>query len=503
MKQEHDILIECRNLRKSFGPTRALVDVSLCVRRGEVIGLIGENGSGKSTLTSILAGVQPADSGELYYAGVPFKPANMLQAQERGVAMIVQEAATLPSVKVSENVFVGNLQRFTKFGIVNHKAMNEAAQHIMDKCGITGISAAQPTAELNFEDRKIVEIARAMYLNPDVLIIDETTTALAQRGRAIIYRLIERMKHENKAVIFISHDLDELKSVCNTVTVMRDGVLVRRLDGDEITVEDMRRLMVGREINQDYYRSDFNGSCEKQIVLEAAHVTSGDGYIQNLNLQLHKGEILGIGGLANSGMHEIGRILFGIDPVAYGKVTHTKSGEAITSTARAIAKRIGYVSKNRDTESIILEASLRDNIVLPSLGRISRFGYITTGSEKRLAEEQIQSLKIKCTGDRQFCSEFSGGNKQKVAYGKWLAAGSNIIIMDCPTRGIDIGVKVSMYHLMYQLKKQGKSIIMISEELPELIGMSDRILVMKDGKITKEFMRSRDVTDSVIIHHMI
>lgn len=501
--EEQDILVECRNLYKSFGPTRALINVSFSLKRGEVAGLIGENGSGKSTLTSIFAGVQPADSGQLFYAGVPFSPANMLQAQEKGVAMIVQEAATLPTVNVAENVFVGNLKKFARFGMVNHRKMNEEAHRIMKESGIEGIRADMPTAALNFEDRKIVEIARAMYLNPDVLIIDETTTALAQKGRAIIYKLIEKMKRENKGVIFISHDLEELKSICNTVTVLRDGVLIKRLDGNEITEENMRRLMVGREISQDYYRSDFDGSCGNEVVLEASHITSGDGYIKNLSLQVHKGEILGIGGLANSGMHELGRILFGIDPVAYGSVRYIENSSRITSPYIAIKNKIGYVSKNRDTESIILEASLQENIVLASLGHISRMGYISENAEKTLAEEQIASLRIKCTSRKQYCSEFSGGNKQKVAYAKWLAADSNIIIMDCPTRGIDIGVKVSMYHLMYELKKQGKSIIMISEELPELIGMSDRILVMKNGKIETEFQRSPEVTDSIIIQHMI
>ena len=503
MDESREILIECKNICKSFGPTKALVDVSFSLRRGEVCGLIGENGSGKSTLTSIFAGVQPADSGELYYAGELFKPSNMLEAQEKGVAMVVQEAATLPMVNVAENVFVGNLQRFTSFGLVRKRKMLEEANRILKETGIEDITADMPTLSLNFEDRKIIEIARAMYLNPDVLIVDETTTALAQKGRGIIYEIIRRMQEENKGVIFISHDLDELMQVCNTITILRDGVFVKRLDGEEITTDNMRRLMVGREMTDNYYRSDYDGSFGEEVVLDVQDVTSGDGYIHHTSLQLHKGEILGIGGLANSGMHEIGRIMFGIDPLAYGSVIHTKSGTRIRNPEAAIKNRIGYVSKNRDTESIILDASLRDNVVLASLGNLSKLGYISEKSEKEMSEEQIRSLKIKCTDYLQFCSEFSGGNKQKVAYAKWLAAGSDIIIMDCPTRGIDIGVKVSMYQLMYQLKKQGKSIVMISEELPELIGMSDRILVMKDGGITREFRRSPEITDSVIIHHMI
>lgn len=502
-ERSQDILVACKGLYKSFGPTRALINVDFSLKRGEVCGLIGENGSGKSTLTSIFAGVQPGDRGELFYRGEAFRPANMLQAQNHGVAMIVQEAATLPTVKVSENVFVGNLHSFTRLGMVETRKMNAAANRILDEIGVRDIRAEMPTAGLNFEDRKIVEIARAMYLKPDVLIVDETTTALAQKGRAIIYRLIERMKEENRGVIFISHDLDELKAVCNTVTVLRDGVFIQRLDGEEITVDNMRRLMVGREISQDYYRSDYDASCSDEVVLEARHITSANGYIRHMDMKLHRGEILGLGGLANSGMHEIGRLLFGIDPAAYGEVIHTKSNCRISAPAIAIKNRIGYVSKNRDAESIILEAGLQENVVLASLGHLHKFGYITERAEKQVAEQQIRELRIKCAGPKQFCSEFSGGNKQKVAFAKWLAADCDIIIMDCPTRGIDIGVKAAMYKLIYNLKKQGKAIIMISEELPELIGMSDRMLIMKDGEIVKEIMRSPKVTDSQLIRYMI
>lgn len=503
MTKKGNILVGCEHLSKSFGPTRALVDVSFSLHRGEVCGLIGENGSGKSTLTSIFAGVQPPDQGDLYYKEEVFAPTNMLQAQHHGVAMIVQEAATLPTVRVAENVFVGNLHSFTKWGIVDTKKMNEAANQILQEIGAVDIRADAPTAALNFEDRKIVEIARAMYLNPDVLIVDETTTALAQKGRTIIYKLIRKMQAENKGVIFISHDLDELREVCNTITVLRDGIFIKRLDGEDITIDNMRRLMVGREINQDYYRTDYGEDISAEVTFETQHITSANGYIKHVDIKLHRGEILGLGGLANSGMHEIGRMMFGIDPIAFGQVVHTDNQVSIKSPVKAIKNKIGYVSKNRDTESIILNAGLQDNVVLVSLGRLQKLLYISERAEKKLAEKQIQNLRIKCANRKQFCSEFSGGNKQKVAFAKWLAADCDVLIMDCPTRGIDIGVKASMYKLMYELKKQGKSIVMISEELSELIGMSDRMLIMKDGEIVKEVPRSPEVTDSQLIQYMI
>ncbi len=499
----NEVLLSCEKVCKNFGPTRALVDVDFELKRGEICGLIGENGSGKSTLTSIFAGVQPQVSGDLFFEGKPYKPANMLEAQKTGVAMIVQEAGTMPGVDVASNVFVGNLERFSKCGFLNIKAMHKAANEILEEIGAGDIKADMITGALNFEDRKIIEIARAMFLKPEVLIIDETTTALAQKGRTLLYKLINKMKEENKAVIFISHDLDELVEVCNTITVLRDGVKIGRLDGDQITVDNMRPMMVGRELTGNYYRADWDGSCQEQVALDVQRITSYNGYVRNFSVQLHRGEILGLGGLADCGMHEVGRMLFGVEPTVTGQVLHVESGKKVTDPITALSLKMGYVSKDRDTESINLNASIQDNIVLPALDKIKKGPFIWPGAEKKAAQEQVKTLSVKCVNEKQFCTELSGGNKQKVAFGKWLAADSDIIIMDCPTRGIDIGVKAAMYNLIYEFKQQGKAIVMISEELPELIGMSDRMLIMKDGKITKEIMRSPDVTDSQIIEYMI
>lgn len=500
---ENEVLLSCKDICKNFGPTRALVHVDFELKRGEVCGLIGENGSGKSTLTSIFAGVQPQVSGEMFFGGKAYKPANMLEAQKVGVAMVVQEAGTMPGVDVASNVFVGNLERFSKGGFLNIKAMHRAANEILEEIGAGDIKADMITGSLNFEDRKIIEIARAMFLKPEVLIIDETTTALAQKGRTLLYKLIRKMQEENKAVIFISHDLDELVEVCNTITVLRDGVKIGRLDGEEITVQNMRPMMVGRELSGNYYRADWDGSCREDVALDVQHITSYNGYVRNFSVKLHRGEILGLGGLADCGMHEVGRMLFGVDPTVTGQVLHVESGKAIQDPIEAISLKMGYISKDRDTESINLNASIQDNIVLPALDKLKKDGFIWPSVEKKSARKQVDALSVKCVNEKQFCTELSGGNKQKVAFGKWLAADSDIIIMDCPTRGIDIGVKAAMYNLIYEFKQQGKAIVMISEELPELIGMSDRMLIMKDGKVTKEIMRSPDVTDTQIIEYMI
>lgn len=500
---EKEVLLSCKGIHKEFGPTRALINVDFQIRRGEVCGLIGENGSGKSTLTSIFAGAQQPSRGEMFRNGEPYKPANMMQAQAKGVAMVVQEAGTLPTVDVATNVFVGNLERFKKNGFLNVGRMKEEANRILAEIGAPEIRADMPLGMLNFEDRKIVEIARAMYLQPDVLIIDETTTALATKGRNIIYETIKKMQAENKAVIFISHDLDELIQVCNTITVLRDGVMIDTLEGDQMTVENMRRLMVGRELKGDYFRSDFDGSYSDEVLLDVRHITSGDGYIENLSLQLHKGEILGLGGLANCGMHELGRMMFGIDKPVTGEIIVTKTGKPVGNPRTAVKQGIGYVSKDRDKESLMLQSSIQDNIVLPSLDNLQKHFYLSQKAIDRAAQEQVDSLRIKCVSSKQFTTELSGGNKQKVAFAKWMGTDCDILILDCPTRGIDIGVKADMYKLIYNMKKRGMGIVMISEELVELIGMSDRMVIMKDGHIATEVMRSPDVTDSQLIEYII
>jgi|AGTN01.1.fsa_nt_gi ABC-type sugar transport system, ATPase component len=499
---EDQLLLSAKKICKAFGPTRALIDVDMEIRRGEIRGLIGENGSGKSTLASIIAGAQLADSGSFELKGKPFAPKNMVDAQNHGVSMIIQEMGTIPGITVASNIFTGRLEEFSKYGFINLKAVNKRAADVLHGIGVDDIRPETLINKLNFEERKIVEIARAMVASPDLLIIDETTTALAQRGRGILYELISRLHAENKAVLFISHDLDELMTVCNKITVLRDGLVIDTLDKDRISVEKMRTLMVGRELTGSYFRGDYDGSYDDEVVLEARQITSG--ILENFDLELHKGEILGIGGLSDCGMHELGRVLFGIDKPITGSVTLRRANRTVRNPEVAIRNNMAYVSKERDREAIILGASIKENVVLPSLRQMSRtMGLITKRSENEMTKKQIETLSIKCRDGRQLCKELSGGNKQKVVFSKWLAKRSDILILDCPTRGIDVGVKAAMYHLMTELKAQGKSIVMISEELLELIGMSDRILVIKDGRIQAELRRSQDLSEKQIIQYII
>lgn len=497
-----EVLLSAKNVCKAFGPTRALIDVDVEIRAGEIRGLIGENGSGKSTFSSIIAGAQQADSGTFTLKGQNYQPKNMVDAQDHGISMIVQEMGTIGTISVASNIFAGRLESYSRFGMVNFKKVNQRAKELLEELGVTDIDVEKPAYTLNFEDRKIVEIARAMVADPDILIIDETTTALAQKGRRILYRLIKKMNAANKAVLFISHDLNELIEVCNTITVLRDGRIIDTLEREQMSIERMRTLMVGRELSGSYFREDFDGTCSDEVVLEAKQVTFG--VLENLDLRLHKGEILGIGGLSDCGMHELGKVLFGIEKPITGEVRLCAAGTRVTSPVTAVENRMAYVSKDRDREAIILNASIQDNLEIPSYRQLKgRFGYIAGKKEQQMAQEQIRTMQIKCRGGDQLCSQLSGGNKQKVVFAKWLAKQSDIFILDCPTRGIDVGVKAAMYHLMMELKKQGKSIVMISEELLELIGMSDRMVLMKDGAIQTVLMRSPDVSEQQVIQHII
>ena len=500
MKKE--AILQVNGIYKSFGVVKALKDVSISFLPGEIHGLIGENGSGKSTLSSIISGIYSCNQGEMILDGKVYKPTSIMDGEKHGICMIVQEMGTIGGITVAANVFAGKEELFSRLGIVNRKAMNRAAQEALDKIGASYIKAENKIDEESFENRKIVEIARAMFNDVKVLIIDETTTALSQKGRELIYQIMDRLKDENKVVIFISHDLDELTEHCNTVTVLRDGVYIKTLHGEEIQPDVMRQLMIGREVQDNYYRDDYDDYRGGEDVITVENVCT-EGGLKNVSFALKKGEILGIGGLTDSGMHDLGRTVFGLEKCEKGSVYLSSSSEKIQSPQKAIRHKIGYVSKNRDKESILNQSNIMDNICLPSYDKIKQGIYIAPKAEKNLAEQESNVLKIKMSSLKQLCGQLSGGNKQKVALAKWLGNDSDILILDCPTRGIDVGVKAAIYKLMDDYRKEGKSILMISEELPELIGMSDRILILKDGMISKEFDRSKDLTESEAIKYMI
>ena len=433
--------------------------------------VIGENGSGKSTLTSCLTGIYQKDSGKFILEGKEITATNQVEANHQGVAIIVQEIGTFSGLTVAENIFLGNEDKFTKHGIKNTAAMNKQAQEYLDSYGFNYIDATKVIDDYNFEDRKLVEIVKATYFNPKVLVVDEATTALGQKGREELFN------------------------------VLRDGVKIGSITKAEATPDKLKALMVGREIGDNYYRTDYGEEISKEIVLSAKNVTV-KGQIEDLNLELHKGEILGIGGLSECGMHEVGKALFGASYFRQGTVT-LGDGTPINSIPDAIKHSIAYASKDRDNESLVINDTIGNNICLPSLENLKTHGMLRGKSMKEFANKYAKQMSTKMTGVDQFVSALSGGNKQKVVLARWVGKDSDLIILDSPTRGIDVKVKADIYAMMNDMRKSGKSIIMISEEIMELLGMADRILIMKDGKINGEFLRSPELKDTDLIDNMI
>ena len=497
-----EILLRAENIDKHFGITHALDNVSFTFNKGEIHALIGENGSGKSTLTSCLTGIYQKDSGKFILEGKEITATNQVEANHQGVAIIVQEIGTLSGLTVAENIFLGNEDQFTKCGIKNTAAMNKKAQEYLDSYGFNYIDATKVIDDYNFEDRKLVEIVKSTYFNPKVLVVDETTTALGQKGREELFKVMHKVRDTGNCVIFISHDLEEVIEQSDNISVLRDGVKIGSITKEEATPDRLKALMVGREIGDSYYRTDYGEKVSDEVVLSAKNVTV-KGQIENLNLDLHKGEILGIGGLSECGMHEVGKALFGASYFRQGSVT-LGDGTPINSIPDAIKHSIAYASKDRDNESVVLNQSIGDNICLPSLDELANKAHILSDKKRReFADKYAKQMSVKMNDVNQFVSNLSGGNKQKVVLARWIGKDSDIVVLDSPTRGIDIKVKQDIYQLMNQMRKNGKSIIMISEELMELIGMSDRIIIMKDGKISGELERNQNLDENGLISMMV
>ncbi|MBQ6346908.1 MAG: sugar ABC transporter ATP-binding protein [Clostridia bacterium] len=498
---EKKTMLVAEHIDKRFGMTHAVNDVSINIAAGEVRALIGENGSGKSTFCQMLCGIYSIGGGTFTLDGQPLHIRNQVEANDAGIAIIVQEMGTLSGLTVAENIFLGHEDPFVHMGVKDTRAMNREAQRLLDEYGFGRIKAGAMIDRYNFEDRKLVEIVKATYFKPKILVIDETTTALSQNGRLELYKIMDQVRNDGRSVIFISHDLGEVLSRSDSITILRDGEYIDTVNAADVTEDDLKRLMVGREIGSAYYRADYGTPVSSEVVLSVKNV-SVPGEIQDISFDLHRGEILGFGGLSECGMHEVGKAVFGASWNREGSVT-LADGTAINDIPTAIRHSVAYTSKDRDNESIILNESIRNNVVLPSLDDLASHGILNGRKLTRFAQEHAANMQTKMQGVQQFVSDLSGGNKQKVVLARWIGKGSDILVLDSPTRGIDVKVKQAIYALMADMKQQGKSIIMISEEIPELLGMSDRIFVMKDGHINGEFMRDPALSEEDLIAKMV
>ena len=485
---ENRVLLVAKNIDKRFGLTHAVNDVSLTVNAGEIRALIGENGSGKSTFSQMLCGIYTIGGGTFTLDGEELHCRNQVEANNAGVAIIVQEMGTLSGLTVAENIFLGHEEPFMHMGIKDTRAMNREGQRLLDEYGFGRIKASDMIDLYNFEDRNLV-------------VIDETTTALSQNGRLELYKIMDAIRADGRSVIFISHDLGEVLTHADSISVLRDGEYIGTVKSKDMTEDDLKRLMVGREIGSAYYRTDYGEPISREVVLSVRDVNV-PGQIRNVTFDLHKGEILGFGGLSECGMHEVGKAIFAASWGRTGSVT-LADGTEINDIPTAIKHSIAYASKDRDNESIIVNESIRNNIVLPSIDDLANHGLLSGRKLTAFADKHAQGMQTKMLNVGQFVSDLSGGNKQKVVLARWIGKGSDILVLDSPTRGIDVKVKQAIYALMAELRKQGKSIIMISEEIPELLGMADRIIVMKDGAFSGEFMRDPSLSEEDLIAKMV
>ena len=464
---------------KRFGPTVALDGVSLEVAAGEVHALIGENGAGKSTLMKVLSGAHRADTGSLTLDGRPFEPSDPLHARNSGVAMIYQELNLSPDLSVEENILLG--REPAVLGWINRGERRRLAKRALEEIGQAQMSLDAPIHSLTIAQQQLVEIARALVGEPRVLIMDEPTSSLTQIDTENLFGVIERMSQRGVSVIYISHFLEECQRVASRYTVLRDGQSVGTGTMAEASLEQIIHLMVGREIDEIYPRTSRSAG---EPALELSDV-AGLAKPSCVNLTLRAGEIVGVFGLVGAGRTETLRAVFGLDRLAKGSVT-VFSREATHSTpAKRLANSVGLLSENRKEEGLLLNRSVADNLTLTRLGAVSQLGLVSDTAQAAASEKWMAKLDVKASGAAQPVGELSGGNQQKIALGRLLHHDARILLLDEPTRGIDVGSKAQIYRLMNELAGQGKALVFVSSYLPELLGVCDRIGVMCRGELSE------------------
>jgi rhamnose transport system ATP-binding protein len=476
-------VIELVGISKRFGAIQALKDVDLSLHAGEVHALVGENGAGKSTLVKILAGVHRPDSGLLKINGVAVELRNPAQAQAVGISVIHQEPTLFPDLDVAENVFMGHQPR-DRLGRVDRRRMYREVAQLLHSLGVE-LNLFTPIRGLSMADRQLVEIARALSLEARVLVMDEPTASLSPREVEELFAIVRQLRARRVAILFVSHRLEEVFQLADRVTVLRDGMRVITAPAAALTPEETIRHMVGRELAALFPKEE---AAIGPVVLEVRGLTRA-GVFRDVSFQLRRGEILGLAGLIGAGRTEVARVLFGIDRADSGEILLDGRAVTIRSPRDALRHGIAYVPEDRHQQGLILDFSIARNITLVILQQIARLGLINRRREQALASDYAARLDVRGASLRQAARALSGGNQQKVVLGKWLASNPRILILDEPTRGIDIGAKAEVHRIISDLAARGLAILLISSELPEVLAMSDRILVMHEGHVSGLFSR--------------
>ena len=494
---EKEIIFKMQNISKHFPGVQALSKVTFDLRKGEVHALVGENGAGKSTLIKILSGIYHPDSGQIIYKGNPIIINNPKHAIELGISTIYQELNLCQNLTVAENIFLGNEYTKTFLGYLQDNEIIKKSKKYLDLLG-EEINPKAIVSTLTVAQQQVVEIAKALAAESEIIIMDEPTASLTLLETRNLFQIIRKLKEQGRSIIYISHRLKEVFDISDRVTVLRDGKLTGSKFTKDLSYNEIVKMMVGRAIENKYVATKTrNLSKVSKKLLEVKDLTRKPVF-KNINFTLHAGEILGFSGLVGSGRTELARAIFGLDKYEKGKILIEGQEKKIVETKDAINNGIGLVPEDRKRGGVFLNFSIRENISISYLDRLSICGYILEKNEKKLVSKYIKQLDIKPGNSEVKVLNMSGGNQQKVAIAKWLATNPKILIMDEPTRGIDIGAKSEIYHLIRDLAKQGKGIIIISSELPEILSLSDRILVMNKGEIVGEFA-NKDATEEKIM----
>lgn len=492
-----DFILQVRNLSKSFSGVKALDHVQLDLRRGEVHALMGENGAGKSTFMKILVGLLSPDTGEIVFEGETLHHAHVRDLLKKGISMIHQEILLVPELTVAQNIFLGQEPSKRLLSWLKDDEINKQTTELLHQIG-ADISPKTKMKYLSVAQMQMVEIAKAIANKSKVIIMDEPTSAISEKEVEMLFKLIQDLKQKGVAIVYISHKMDEIYTIADTITVLRDGKYITTKPATELDRKNLIALMVGREIETLYPDAPTN---KGEIMLSVKNLTSR-GKFSAISFDVYQGEVVGLAGLMGAGRSEIARAIYGLDKYDSGEILIKGTPTKISSAKEAVKNGIGYVSEDRKGWGFIPALSVKHNLSLASIKNHTKNGWINTTTETQAAKNAVEELKIKAATLNQSVIYLSGGNQQKVVIGKVLATNPTIVILDEPTRGVDVGAKFEIYKLINQLKSKGIAIIMISSELPEIIGMSDRVVVLSKGKQTATFDKQQ-ATQENIMHYAV
>lgn len=486
-----ETILELKNIVKTYPGVRALDNISLSFQKGEVHALMGENGAGKSTLIKVISGAIEPNGGEIIFEGKKYNKMNPFLSQRLGIGVIYQEFNLVPELSIAENIFLG--QKLKKGFTIDRKKMNERAQEIMNDFGIS-VDVSKPVKSLTVAYQQLVEIAKTISNDVKLLIMDEPSAPLTNREIEAMFGIIEKLRNKGVAIIYVSHRMEEIFRISHKISVMRDGTCVGTKNTAETSNPQLIQMMVGRSLTEQF------PTVEKEIgetVLEVEHLFT-PGFLKDVNLTLHRGEILGLAGLVGAGRTETARAIFGADIKSRGNIKINGKPVNIKKPGDGIREGIALIPEDRKKHGVLMEMTIRDNISFIALPYISRGTVIDKRKDRENAETFIKRLRIKTPGMNQLVKNLSGGNQQKVVLAKSLAGKSEIIIFDEPTRGIDVGAKQEIYQLMLELAKEGMAILMISSEMPELLGMSDTIMVMHEGEVMGQLSKEEATQEKIL-----